>query len=343
MDAYAVSSSGLVATNQESSTAEDIGMYATNQVLAFAGGMIPVVGGFVNILVDGVNKVHDSVKSAKQDNKISVINELLRRGHTLPSQIEHSIAQAALEIVKRKGSVISTPVEEKKKHVLIEKASELREKIGKLTDKLLKKYQLEQSPQAEMAVEDVVLLMARLYEQYEMLKVNRSGAKFYEQVAELVCIGNLEDMLAKTTEVSKTDLSLVAGIFDNKTLKSLKKKASEGLWKKTLLSKGCEEYFEQKSLEKCLKNAKVVVSDETILAARIVLFKAMNEGMLENKKPLEALKCADGFGKAYPELTKQIAKEYPEYFLDIAIAGRCIKDESLLAEVKTKLPAKSRW
>jgi hypothetical protein len=55
------------------------------------------------------------------------------------------------------------------------------------------------------------------------------------------------------------------------------------------------------------------------------------------------LQCADEFGKAYPELTKQIAKGYPEYFMDIAIAEHCIKDATLLAEVKSKLPAKSRW
>jgi hypothetical protein len=86
------------------------------------------------------------------------------------------------------------------------------------------------------------------------------------------------------------------------------------------------------------------VSNENILAAQVVLFKAMNEGMLTSKKPLEALKCADEFGKTYPELTKQIAKMCPEYFMDIAIAERCIKDDkNLLDEVKTKLSAKSRW
>jgi hypothetical protein len=141
---------------------------------------------------------------------------------------------------------------------------------------------------------------------------------------------------------------LVAGIFDTETLKSLNKRASEGWEKKifgsTVLSKGCEEYFKQAYLVNYLKRAKVVVSKETILRARIVLFKAMSEGIVTSKKPLEALQCADGFGKAYPEVIKQIAKEYPEYFKDKAIAERCIKhDKNLLAEVKTKLSAKSRW
>jgi hypothetical protein len=80
-----------------------------------------------------------------------------------------------------------------------------------------------------------------------------------------------------------------------------------------------------------------------VLAARIVLFKAMNEGIFDSKKPLEALKCIENFGKIYPNLTKQIAKEYPDYFMDKAIAEHCIKDATLLADVKAKLPAKSRW
>jgi hypothetical protein len=160
-------------------------------------------------------------------------------------------------------------------------------------------------------------------------------------------------MVAQSATVKRTDLKLVADLFDTKTLQKVKEQASKGLWKKTMQRPGkekeCEEYFEEKYLTECLKaahlkNAKVAVNKETILAARIVLFKTMSEAILWSKKPLEAFKCADEFGKAYPELTKQIAREYPEYFLDIAIAEHCIKDnKNLLDEVKTKLPAKSRW
>jgi hypothetical protein len=150
-------------------------------------------------------------------------------------------------------------------------------------------------------------------------------------------------MIGHSATVKGIDLKLAAGIFDSKTLKKVKEQASKGLWQKTMQRPGkekeSEEYFEEKYVAACLKaaslkNAKLVVSKETILAARIVLFKTMSEGILESKKPLEALKCADEFGKAYPELAKQIAKEYPEYFLDIAIAERCINDVSLLDEVK---------
>jgi hypothetical protein len=155
-----------------------------------------------------------------------------------------------------------------------------------------------------------------------------------------------EAIIAQLATVKGIDLELVAGVFDAKTLQKVKERASKGLWKKKTmsLSKDCEKYFKEKYLAASLKNAKVVVNKETILAARIVLFKTMSEAILWSKKPLEAFKCVDEFGKAYPELTKQIAMEYPEYFLDIAIAERCIKDDkNLLDDLKAKLPAKLRW
>jgi hypothetical protein len=340
MDAYAVASSGLIATNQESSTAEDIGMYVMNQAVAFAGNLIPVVGGFVgNILAGGVNKIYSKGKEAKQDNKISVINELFRRGHTSSSGVERSIAQAALEIVKRKEAVISKLVV-KKKHVVIEKVSELREKIGELTDRLLRNYKLEQSPQAEMAVEDVVWLMARLYEQYEMLKANPSNAKFHEQVAELVCEDSLQDMIRKSATVRKKDLDLVASIFNEKTLQAFKEKASKGSWKKFSMSRGkeCEEYFFEHYIKKKLDSKTLSASNENILAVRIVLFKTMSAAISDSKN----LKCAKEFGKAYQNLTKQIARVHPTYFRNKAIAECCITDDDkLLAEVKAKLTTKT--
>jgi hypothetical protein len=162
-----------------------------------------------------------------------------------------------------------------------------------------------------------------------------------------------EGIIAQSAIVKGIDLKLVAGSFDSKTLQKLKEQASKGLWKKTMQRPGkekeCEEYFEEKYVAGCLKaasrkNTKLVMSKETILAARIVLFEAMNKGIVSSKEPSKVvLQCADEFGKAYPELTKQIAKGYPEYFMDIAIAEHCIKDATLLAEVKSKLPAKSRW
>src|SRR5690606_4294 len=117
------------------------------------------------------------------------------------------------------------------------------------------------------------------------------------------------------------------------------KKAGAGLWKKTRLSWGmeCEEYFTEKNIEGCLKKAQVAVNQETILASRMILFKAMNEGILASKKPLEALeKCIDGFSQSYPKVTKKIAEEYPEFFIDSAIAKRCISNKKSLCAVKEK-------
>jgi len=177
-------------------------------------------------------------------------------------------------------------------------------------------------------------LMVRLYEQYEMSQANQSDYLFYHQLAELVCKGSLEDIIAASTEVTEADLSKVKDLFDAKNLKNLNIKARKGLWDKLkfrwMVGKSCKSYFAEKYIWACLQKANVPVSNENIVTARIVLFGTMCQGIQERNQSACVLTCVEQFAQAYPELTKKIAREYPTYFVDQTIAGCCLKEDSML-------------
>jgi HEAT repeat protein len=344
MDAYLVASSGLLATNQESSKAEEIAYKTGRNVVTGALDLVPFVGGFLSGMVgDALDSTRAAIHQAKQDNKIAAINRLMTKDHARPSELEHSIAQAALKIAERnKASIITPPTVNKTR------LGQLGEKISALTDKLLKKHQIAQSPQAELAVKDVVALMIRLYQEYELSNENRTNATFADQLAELVCKGSLEDMMAKlSSKSSKLDVSLVKDVFQEETLKNLREKAAKGLWKASRLNPGkeCEEFFKEKFIKENLIKNKKLVNNETLSASRAVLFQAMCEGMVatEKKKPKKVLECAQEFAKEYPTLASQIASDYPTYFADRKIAEKCIDDQVLLAKVQSQLPPVSKF
>ena len=206
---------------------------------------------------------------------------------------------------------------------------------------MLGNYELAQSPQANLAIEDVLLLLVRLYKEYNTLKKQCKEKELYEQLAELVCTGSLSSLLSISTEVSKDNIAQAERALESEirkkkdTVSKLEKKAGEGLWEATWMKEGkeCEQFFEEKHVKRYIAESQpgVVVSNEQIAAMRMVLFRHMCEGIQKDKE--QSLVCVKRFAAKYAGLVKKIAKDYPTYFVSQTIARACIADPSLANEV----------
>lgn len=73
---------------------------------------------------------------------------------------------------------------------------------------------------------------------------------------------------------------------------------------------------------------------QNIEIAKMLIFEAINLAIMNSDK--KDLTCAREFAKTYPELTKKIAKEHPEYFVDALIVKALINDPTELERLLGK-------
>ena len=293
-----------------------------------------------------IEKIYEEVKTAQQENKVTVLNKIIQDSHLFPEDAYLTISRAGLLLGERTREEIEA-AQAATQPTLVSLGS----KIEDLKHKILGTYQIAQSPQAGLAIEDVLLLLARLYKEYEML--NRPGGELYEQLAALVCTGSLADLLSQSTAVTQKDIAQAERALESeirkKTIRKLKDKAGEGSWeapasRKRILGsrvepKNCEEFFEEACVRRYIADSQpgVAVSDKQIVAMRMVLFRHMCEGIRESRQ--QPLACAKKFAAKYPALVEKLAKEYPTYFVTKAIGRACITDPSLVDEVMSRLPS----
>ena len=334
-----IAANGIASTGMFSQEVDQGGVLAWFQVGMAAAEHIPVFGDFAGLIGTVTEKICEGVKTAQQENKAAVHNRIIQDHHLFPEDVDLTIRRAGLEIVKRKEKKIEEAVQA----TIASTLGSLGSKIEDFKHKILGTYQIAQSPQAGLALEDVLALLVRMYKEYETL--NQPGGELYEQLAALVCMGSLSDLLSQSTAVTQEDLAqaeraLAARASKKDTINKLKQKAGEGLWKATMMKRGkeCEEFFAEANVRRYIEDSQpgVEPSDNQVVAMRMVLFRHMCAGIQEYKE--ESLACAQKFAAKYPDLVEKLAKEYPHYFVSQAIARACITDPSLASEVMSRLP-----
>ena len=91
---------------------------------------------------------------------------------------------------------------------------------------------------------------------------------------------------------------------------------------------GAKGYSEEGYLRKQLGT---LVSDEAIIEAKMLIFEAINLGIMRSDK--KDLTCVKEFVHTYPNVIKQIVQEHPEYFIDGSIVRACIKEPAILTRL----------
>ena len=328
--AYRIASTGMFSQELDQGAVMDLLQFGIA-----AAESIPVVGDFASLLGDLIDKTYETVKTAQQENKVAVLNRIIQDHHLFDKDVELTISRAGLLLAERKRGEIEAAQAATQSILENLLGSSLGSKIENLKHRMLRTYQIAQSPQAGLAIEDVLALLVRMYKEYEILK--KQGGELYEQLAALVCTGSLPDLLSQSTAESALEIAIRK---KKKTVEKLKDKAGKGLWEATEEEKGkeCEQFFEEACVRGYIKDSQpgVTVSDKQVVAMRMVLFRYMCEGIQEDKE--ESLACAQKFAAKYPALVEKLAKEYPTYFVSQAIARACITDPSLANEVMSHLP-----
>ena len=344
--ANGIASTDMFSQELEQSTKEAVGMGLVKAGMA-AAESVPVIGDFADLLGNLIDAAYEGVKTAQQENKAAVLNRIIQDNHLFPEDADLTISRAGLQIAERKreeieaGQAATKSILEKLLGIQIE---DFKHTIEDLKHKMLRTYQIDPSPQANLAIEDVLTLLVRMYKEYETL--NRQGGALYEQLAELVCMGSLSDLLSKSTEVTQKDIEQAESALESEirkkkdTIGKLKRKAGEGFWEARWIKGGkeCEQFFEEEHVKRYISDSQpgVEISDQQVVAMRMVLFRHMCKGIQESEE--QSLACAEGFAAKYPALVQKLAKEHPHYFVSQAIARACITDQSLVDEVMSRLP-----
>ena len=353
------------------STKEAVGIGLLQAGIAGAES-VPVVGDFAGLLGKLIDVAYKEVKIARQENKAAVLNRIIQDNHLFPEDADLTISRAGLLIVEQQREKILSPPGKKStlEKLLGIQIEDFKHTIERLKHTMLRTYELPQSPQAGLAIEDVLTLLVLMYKEYE--KLNEQGGELYEQLAALVCTGSLPDLLSQSTAVTQenvdiapaesalkaptistaatqedADIARAEEALKSTTISKLKQKAGKGLWKAATLrkctlclgveSKNCEEFFEEACVRGYIAESQpgVAVSANQLVAMRMVLFWHMCKGIQESRQ--QPLACAKKFAAKYPALVEKLAKEYPNYFVTKAIARACITDQSLANEVMSRL------
>ena len=317
-----IAANGIASTDMFSQELDQSGLMAWFQVGMTAAENIPAVGDFAGLIGTLIEKIYEEVKTAQQENKVAVLNKIIQDHHIFPEDAELTIRRAGLLLAERKREEI-----EAAQAATASTLGRLGSKIENLKYKLLGTYQIAQSPQAGLAIEDVLALLVRMYKEYKTL--NQPGEELYEQLAALVCTAVTQQDIAQAESALESEIRK-----EQDTIGKLKKKAGEGLWeapasRKRILgsrveSKNCEEFFEEACVRRYIADSqpRVEISDQQVVAMRMVLFRHMCEGIREDNK--QSLACAQKFAAKYPVLAKKIKKiaeddDYPNYSVSQAI------------------------
>lgn len=321
IDAYLIADKGVLSVAQDSSTTEDIARYSANKLASAALGAIPFIGEFADIILDGVNTAIDAAKADKKQNKIQTLNDIICSNHKLKSDVELSIGLAALEIVKsaNKQAQIKKPFE--KSNILLTVAHAISDKAGHIKDKILQNKTITTTKQAELAIQDVIGLLAYMYKNYYEVKANKNGVTFSKQISEIVSSNGLESVIKSAMIADRQLMAEISAKIGQDTLTNIETKAQKGTW----LINGVKGYLDDSSMEKCLgKNLLQAEVD----VARMIMFKHICKGIMSNTGANKDFTCVENFAKQYPQLIEKMANEYPDLFVDKSIAEIALKTNS---------------
>ena len=198
--ANGIASTDMFSQELDQSTKEAIGMGLVKAGMS-AAESVPFVGEFAGLLGNLIDAAYEGVKTAQQENKTAVLNRIIQDNHIFPEDADLTISRAGLLLAERKREEIEAG-QASAQSIL----GSLGSKIKEFKNWIVGNYNLKQSPQANLAIEDVLTLLVRMYKEYETL--NRQGGVLYKQLAELVCMGSLSDLLSKSTAVTQKDAAI---------------------------------------------------------------------------------------------------------------------------------------
>ena len=165
--AYRAISTGLVDGVRDKGQFEKMWDKIGSKIVS-AMGAIPVVGGLIELIEEGISSINYTYQAMKFEQKVAKINEVIT-SFLSEEDLSLAVASAAIKIAREKGGVI---VEEYKhqahKHASIahkaksfmEKAVDaFDQKIDSLLSKLTKINKASDTPASKMAVKDVILFI----------------------------------------------------------------------------------------------------------------------------------------------------------------------------------------
>ena len=302
--ASGIASTGMFSQELDRSTKEAVGMGLVQAGMAGAES-VPVFGDFAGLLGKLIDAAYEGVKTAKQENKIAVINKIIQDNHRSPKDMELTIRRAGLLIAERQKEKILSPPEKKStlEKLLGIQIEDFKHTIKSLKHKLLRTYQIAQSSQAELAIEDVLTLLVLMYKEYE--KLNEQGGELYEQLAALVCTGSLPGLLSQSTAVTQENVDIAP--------------AESALKAPTISTAATQEGADIAPAESALKapaiSTAVTRDDAAIAQAERVLVERTSK-----KDTINKLKKKAGEGSWEATRMKR-GKECEEFFEEACIRG----------------------
>lgn len=156
----------------------------------FAKGL-PFIGGLVGILDKAIDEVYNKFKEIKFENKVNAINKIIMFNKDPNSFTEEdlstSVAKLAIEITKVKAKKITSIDQDKQD----ESKQWFLEKIIKI--KKLISVELYETRASQSALEDIILLLAFLYQNHE--KVISIDSPLEKTLCNIVQYGTFDDLL----------------------------------------------------------------------------------------------------------------------------------------------------
>ena len=177
LQAYRVASTGMVLTNNrfgatEKDTHIEEGAKKAASYLIEAGKGLPIVGGVIESLDGLVDSYFDQFYDRKLDNKKNAINNIIKSKLNTEQELSTRISQAAIGIIECKKSDIQSPRPKETSRIsktTVWIGGKVEAVKKKLIGEALLSIEDKDSPAAEMAVEDVVLLLIYLYDNSEQI------------------------------------------------------------------------------------------------------------------------------------------------------------------------------
>jgi len=177
IDSYRTLSSGIIKGNLDKEGAIDgLAIAGSKKLASYAESMVKslaFVGGVIAILDDIIDNIYEKIKENRLNNKVTIIEGIIKAKFTIEEDISICIAKAALYITNAKAKIILQKPDDKSSvsnsSVAQSHTELIKAKLATAKDKIPSDYI------TQLALEDSVVIMAGLLTKYkEIISITRS-------------------------------------------------------------------------------------------------------------------------------------------------------------------------
>ena len=216
--AYRAIATGTVAgqrdKNQLEKTWDKVGASIINATSA-----IPIAGGILALIEEGIVSINDTYKEMKFDRKVAKINEFIT-GFMLEKDLDIAVANASIQIARIKKSEIVTAYQQKYfehkdgqstaatknvKDKIGEKVEAFNSKIEAMLAKITKIKTAEDTTGKIMAIKDIILFINHIATNEVVLTINSDGTASLNNIITQVFV----------TNISSTNEAIRAAVMNN--------------------------------------------------------------------------------------------------------------------------------